>query len=127
MKNGRNPGGRRLPDRPKKVIKPVNPDQAVIDVLVRNKANASKRRPVEFFLYFPTEEAAVKAKLELEQKGFTVEYGPSAGGSNWLCLATKELVPSIANLTSIRTALERLANRLDGDYDGWGTAFEPEE
>lgn len=45
---------RKMPDRPRKELRPVGPDQAVLNLLSKSRADLTRERPITFWLYFPT-------------------------------------------------------------------------
>ncbi|MDJ0908039.1 MAG: ribonuclease E inhibitor RraB [Woeseiaceae bacterium] len=98
-----------------------DPDAAVIEQLRQEGSDLSKPHPIEFFLYFQSEAAAVSACTTLEGDGFTVSPQSSAATDDYLCTATKEVVPVLEEMHRLRAELESLASGLGGEYDGWGT------
>jgi len=98
-----------------------SPDGEVIAQLREAGSDLSKPHPVEFFLYFPTEEAAGRAQSRLADRGFTVEVEQAEQGPDWVALARRLMVPTEAELVQIREELNALAEREGGQYDGWGT------
>lgn len=104
--------------------KQVSPDGQVLFQLKKVGSNLSKPHNVEFFLYFPTESVAEQAASQIRAAGFTVEVKPAAKGKDWLCFATRRMIPDIAALEQIRRDFTRLATTLGGEYDGWGTGVE---
>ncbi len=125
-KNKRN-RARKTAYKPSVKNNPITPDEAVLNLIYRSNADLSKQRLVNFYLYFPTKENAEIAAVELIDLEFTIDCIDSSGKKDWLCLATKELVPNLKNLTSIRKILERIASKLNGVYDGWETGFDADE
>jgi hypothetical protein len=117
----------RMPDKPGKNFTQSNPDEAVLNLLSTSRADLSKRRLINFYLYFPTQEKAKIAGNELTNLGLEVEYAQSSDERNWLCLASKDLVPSFSSLNSIRKKLESIASKLGGFYDGWETGLDADE
>jgi hypothetical protein len=101
-----------------------SPDAAVLKHMRRLGGNVTKPHFIESFLYFPTEEDAREAEAELAAQGFAVDVNQSAKGAEWLCLATKEMVPEYPDLVALRRSLTALANKFNGIYDGWGTLVE---
>ena len=101
--------------------KQVSPDQQVLFQLKKAGSSLSKPHDVEFFLYFPTESIAEQAASQIRAAGFTVEVKPAAKGTDWLCFATRRMVPDIAALEQIRKDFTNLTATLGGEYDGWGT------
>jgi regulator of RNase E activity RraB len=96
-------------------------DQLVLDQLHKAGSDLSRPHPVEFFLYFPGQDAADQAAVQILNAGLEVTVRRSAKGDEWLCFAIKNIVPELAILQKIRTDFDALAARLGGDYDGWGT------
>jgi len=96
-------------------------DALVLDQLVAAGSDLSRPHAIEFFLYFPTEEAAQKAAEEIRHKAFGTRVERAAQGPNWLCLATKSMVPDLGAIEGIRTDFHRIAQSFAGEYDGWGT------
>ncbi len=127
MKGLKHHGTRRDPDKPKREVRPLNPDEAVLNLLHDSSADLSKNRPVNFYLYFRGEREAKSAADELTAAGFSVQCQRSAGDKDWLCLASINVIPKIGPLTSIRRMLERLASKLGGNYDGWETELDANE
>lgn len=101
--------------------KQVSPDKQVLVQLKKAGSNLSKPHDVEFFLYFPTESIAQQAASQIRVAGFAVEVKPAAKGIDWLCFATRRMVPDIAALEQIRKDFNNLTATLGGEYDGWGT------
>ena len=76
---------------------------------------------IEHFLYFPKKSQAEKAAQRLKATGWSVAVRMGADGENWLTLA-KQPAPIEDDIESVRDELERLADELGGEYDGWGAA-----
>ena len=102
-------------------IRKANPDVRVLDLLKKVGSDLSKVHEIEFFLYFPNSETAENVKVELVQKGFSVEISQAAKGQNWLCLVSKRMVPDYNDLAKLRYDLIAIAEKNNGEYDGWGT------
>jgi hypothetical protein len=100
----------------------ANPNAEVIKRLKAVGSDLSKEHQIEFFLYFPAEQAAQAAGAEMAAEGFQIEVGLAPEGSRleWHCLATKAIVPTTAQLDGISARLEMLAAKYAGEYDGWG-------
>jgi hypothetical protein len=81
----------------------------------------SKPGSLDHYLYFPKKSDAQKAATRLREKGWTVEVRKGGDGENWLTLA-KQPAPIEEDIGEIREELERLADDLGGEYDGWGAA-----
>jgi hypothetical protein len=103
---------------------PDDPNGHVLRLMKEYGADFSKARPVHFYLYFPNERDAQKAKDRLNNAEYDVEMDKSDYSGKWLCLATKILHPGYNTLTKISVSLEKLAAELNGNYDGWETMLE---
>lgn len=102
--------------------RPLSGDARVIAQLKAAGSNLSRPHPMEFFLYFPSEAAAVRASQRIATRGFRTGVRPAAdGGARWLVLAGKDLVPLERTLLDIRREFSTIAAAEGGDYDGWGS------
>ncbi len=99
----------------------TDPDGQVLIQLKKAGSNLSEPHEIEFFLYFPSEQAANQAAAKIKTKGFNVDVSLSAEGSDWLCYTTKKMIPDLQNFQNIRTYFNKLADSFGGEYDGWGT------
>jgi len=97
-------------------------DQQVLNQLKEAGSNLNKPHNIEFFLYFPTEELANRAAEEVRRKeGCNVKVELGADKSAWLCFATKEMIPKHSELVQLRSRFNDIADKFNGEYDGWGT------
>jgi len=96
-------------------------DQSVLLQLRKAGSDLSKPHSIEFFVYFPTQAAAEKAAVPIRRAGFGVDVQQAAQGDDWLCFATKTMVPELVDLQKIRRDFVALAAAMNGEYDGWGT------
>lgn len=99
-------------------------DELVLVRLRKAGADIAKPHNIEFFFYFPSQAVADQAAAHIRDSGFQVVVEKSARGDDWLCLATKTMVPDLSVLQNIRKDFERLATSLNGEFDGWGTEVE---
>jgi len=102
-------------------LQDVTPDGAVLSLLHRIGSDVSKPRLANFYFYFRSRSNAELAGAELTASGFSVVVDKSAGGYKWLCLASKTMVPQARDLYTLRRRFSDLAEKLDGEYDGWET------
>jgi len=102
----------------------ADPDEAVIKHLKKAGSDVSKPHKVEFFIYFPNKDIAEQAAKRVRAQGFEAQVQKAASGESWLCFATKTMVPDPSALQDIRRDFEKLADSLNGEYDGWGTSIE---
>jgi hypothetical protein len=102
-----------------------DPDASVLVQLRKAGSNLSKQHAVEFFLYFPTRAIAEQAAGQIREGGFQVHVRPGSTDKDWLCFATKEMLPDLLTLQKTRTEFATLSKSLGGEYDGWGTPIVP--
>jgi hypothetical protein len=100
---------------------PDDLDGQVLKQLATAGSDLSKPHQVEFFLYFPDEARASEACRELTVEGYSAKVDRAATGPQWLCFATKPIVPAHATMVAIRARMNALAQAGNGEYDGWGT------
>lgn len=98
-------------------------EQADLETLNRLEeagSDLSKPHEMEFFLYFPDEVSANAAAADIRKQGFAVEVWPPKDGSEWLCFATKTMVPTYEDIVAIGREFNTIAESYGGEYDGWG-------
>ena len=100
---------------------PTDLDQQVLDQLKTAGSDLSSLHDIEFFLYFPTEAAANEAAIGVKAEGCDVNVKLGADEKNWLCYATKRMVPNHNELANLRRRFNEIAQKGGGEYDGWGT------
>ncbi len=98
-------------------------DQRVLEQLRAAGSDLSKPHDLEFYLYFPTEEAASRVAGKIRSDGFNVEVKLAAQGSAWLCYATKRMVPERNKIVALGKRFRAFAQEFDGEYDGWETSI----
>ncbi len=99
-------------------------DAAGLAQLRRSGSIVEKPHAMEFFLYFSTRGDAEAASRDLNEDGFTTVVQHDEEDSDWLCFATKSVVPTLSALHSIRVRFDAIAARFGGRYDGWGTEIQ---
>jgi len=96
-------------------------DQQVLDQLKKAGSDLSKPHNIEFFIYFPTEASANDAVKDIKVEVDNVKVQLGADKKNWLCFATKRMVPDHDKLVALRKRFNEIAHKGNGEYDGWGT------
>lgn len=100
-----------------------------LEEIARKKAAAAraqagplepKAKFIDHYLYFRKKSNAQEAAQHLRNRGWFVEVKPGADDKSWLVLA-KQPAPITEDIGDLRDELERLAEELNGEYDGWGT------
>lgn len=79
---------------------------------------------VQHYVYFPSHEAAADACKRFQAEGYLLEMRPSM--EQWLVLVHQDAAAEEA-FSAFRDSLERLAELLGGEYDGWEVAVGPDE
>ena len=97
-------------------------DAQVLRALREAGADLTKETEVNFYLYFPIRDAAVRAAESDHTPGFTATVDQGADGKTWLCLISGTMVPSEAAIRTASVRLQALASSLGGEYDGWEAA-----
>ena len=106
----------------------VDPDATTLAELARAGSDLERSHEMEFFLYLPDRGSADAAAVQLAAEGFGVEVKAAEEGGDWLCLATRSMVPTLDELQRLRRHLAAVAESREGAYDGWGaTVVGPEE
>ncbi len=85
--------------------------------------NFDQPQIVEFYFYFPTSKLARKADKEMIDEGYGVTIKLVDEKDAWLCFTTKEIVPSPEELGRLRKRFEAIAEKYNGEYDGWDAGF----
>jgi regulator of RNase E activity RraB len=96
-------------------------DAAVLDTLKAAGSDLSKPHDIEFFIYVPSREAAERASIKVRELNFTTTIDRAATGAQWLVLATKSMIPKLADIIEVGNQLTAIASAEGGEYDGWGT------
>ena len=84
----------------------------------------SKERPIDHWLFFPTEQARTAFCEEIRQQGFSIGDSPapdlegSDSDAEYQVMATRPDTP--AEINDVTLDLAERAQRLGGRYDGWG-------
>jgi len=99
-------------------------DQRVLDQLREAGSDLSKPHEMEFYLHFPSEEAANVVAMRVKAEGFHAEVKEERPGRAWLCYVTKKMVPEGPMITAIGHRFTNLANEFQGEYTGWETSIE---
>lgn len=95
-------------------------DATTLRELTDAGSDLSQPHEVEFYLYFAHQQTARSVGESLSGEGFAVTVERSEQGSDWLCLATLAMVPTLPELHALRRRFTALAEGHGGAYDGWG-------
>ena len=80
----------------------ISADRAVLAGLQAAGSDLSKPHPIEFFLYFPTREAADRALPKVLENELTAEVKKAETDEEWLILDTKNTIPNASGIQAIR-------------------------
>jgi hypothetical protein len=105
----------------------LDPDATTLAELARAGSDLRRSHEMEFFLYLPDRGSADAVAAQLEAEGFAVGVNAAEEAGDWLCLATRTMIPTLDELHRLRRHLAAVAESREGAYDGWGaTVVEPE-
>lgn len=91
----------------------------VLSTLKTAGVDVAKADDFNFYLYLDTEKQASACAEPLRAAGVAVKVDRSADGAGWLCLGSRNMVPTAENLTRIGAQFLELAAQYDGQFDGW--------
>lgn len=101
-------------------------DQQVLEQLRAHGSDLTKRTDIINYLYIPRLADANNVYDHLSRAGYAVEVREPLGRlrdgeteSRYSVLIHITEVPSIANIRRMRRLMNDLAQRFNGDYDGW--------
>ena len=100
-------------------------DLWIIEQLREHGANLSKPRQVTAYVYFQAQPHAERAIAELASAGFRGSLGSNETQDSWLATVEVEMVVSAEAIADLSRALEAVAARHNGDYDGWEASAAP--
>ena len=98
-------------------------DTEVLKQLRTAGSDLAKPHRVEFYLYAPSEAAAEAAAAAIRPTGYTVSVSAGEEEANWLCVASRTMLPTIEEITVARSLFKGLALKYQGAYGGWNTAI----
>ena len=97
-------------------------DRQTLRALREAGADLAKATEVNYYMYFPSREAADLAATEVSTSDFSAVVREGAQGDAWLCLATARMVPSESAILACSARFLGIAQALGGEYDGWEAA-----
>jgi regulator of RNase E activity RraB len=103
--------------------KKEDPDEAILKRLKEQGLDLSKPHNIQFFISFPSQFTADKAAIRIKKSGFHVSIITSEKW-DWVCRATKKMVPELSEIQNFRTEFGHLIETYNGKYDGWKIAEE---
>ncbi len=102
----------------------MDQDQEILEHLKERGSDLTLPHEIEFYVYFPSEQAAQTASHGITQEGFRIHLLADPSGNRWLCLALKEFIPDLETIKTYQQKFDDLAKPYGGKCDGWGTQVE---
>ena len=102
-------------------------DLAVMGQLMQQGADLSKPRHALYYLYFGSAEAAERAATEARAPGYSCEVHetPNQPGSWSLICQRPDAILDPAGVIAADNLFQGIADRHEGEYDGWEAAARP--
>jgi len=104
-------------------------DERLIDQLRKRGSDPFKPHDVDFFLAFPTHEAAQELAAQLTTEGFKTDVidTPESGELRYSLHAQKSLHLSVPDMKDLSRRLTDAAVARGGRYDGWSAKQVPRD
>jgi multidrug resistance efflux pump len=94
---------------------------AILRDMAESGSNLAPARPVDFSHIFADRPSAERFVKTAQRYGFRTELSETEQDEYpWDATATKEMVPSAEEITSVEEMLDALARNEGGRADGWG-------
>ena len=97
-------------------------DRQVLAAFRDAGGDVDKPTEVNFYLYFPTRDAAERAAASAGTPQMPAYVDRGADGKSWLCFVSGQMVPSEAAIRAASVRLQAIAAAHGGEYDGWEAA-----
>jgi hypothetical protein len=99
-------------------------DAKIIELLKTDGAHLGKPRSTRFYLDFPTQ-AAARAAAREAPRSYSVTLGKSASKNPYIVRLTGTIVVTLDSIGRREVALETIARRHNGVFDGWEASPTP--
>ena len=102
-------------------------DARLIDQLRKRGSDPFKAHDVDFFLAFPSQEAAEDLAKQLRSEGFDADVvdEPESGDLRWSLHAHKSMKLTVPDMQELSRRLTTAATERQGRYDGWSAKQVP--
>lgn len=102
-------------------------DARLIDQLRKRGSDPFKPHDVDFFLAFPTQDAAERLANRLRNEGFDADVvdEPESGALRYSLHAHKSMQLTVPDMQELSRRLTEQATELGGRYDGWSAKEVP--
>jgi len=104
-------------------------DARLIDQLRKRGSDPFKPHDVDFFLAFPTQDAAERLANRLRNEGFDADVvdEPESGALRYSLHAHKSMQLTVPDMQDLSRRLTDQAKEMGGRYDGWSAKQVPRE
>ena len=104
-------------------------DARLIDQLRKRGSDPFKPHDVDFFLAFPTQDAAERLAARLRNEGFDADVvdEPESGALRYSLHAHKSMQLTVPDMQDLSRRLTDQAKEMGGRYDGWSAKQVPRE
>jgi hypothetical protein len=104
-------------------------DAKLIDQLRKRGSDPFKPHDVDFFLAFPTQDAAERLAARLRNEGFDADVvdEPESGALRYSLHAHKSMQLTVPDMQDLSRRLTEQAREMGGRYDGWSAKQVPRE
>ena len=104
-------------------------DARLIDQLRKRGSDPFKPHDVDFFLAFPTQDAAERLAARLRNEGFDADVvdEPESGALRYSLHAHKSMQLTVPDMQDLSRRLTEQAREMGGRYDGWSAKQVPRE
>jgi len=104
-------------------------DARLIDQLRKRGSDPFKPHDVDFFLAFPTQDAAERLAARLRNEGFDADVvdEPESGALRYSLHAHKSMQLTVPDMQDLSRRLTEQAKAMGGRYDGWSAKQVPRE
>ena len=98
-------------------------DARLIDQLRKRGSDPFKPHDVDFFLAFPTQDAAERLAARLRNEGFDADVvdEPESGALRYSLHAHKSMQLTVPDMQELSRRLTDQAKEMGGRYDGWSS------
>ena len=102
-------------------------DERLIVQLRKRGSDPFKPHDVDFFLAFPTQDAAEDLARQLRSEGFDADVvdEPDSGELRWSLHAHKSMQLTVPDMQELSRRLSEAATAKQGRYDGWSAKQVP--
>ncbi|MDJ0521224.1 MAG: ribonuclease E inhibitor RraB [Planctomycetota bacterium] len=102
---------------------PGEGDRKVLEQMKKAGADMSKPTDIRWYVYMPRTADAQAYAAKAREAGWKVEVDEGADENSWLCLCSRDAVPSLETIGKMKAQLASFAGGTEIDIDGWEAAI----